>query len=97
MTVRTRRDGDSSVVIEVQDQGAGIPPHIRDRIFDPFFTTKPQGQGTGLGLSISHGIVAEHGGAISVESAPGAGTTFVVHLHAAPPEHACQLMKRHNA
>ncbi|HSU67685.1 MAG TPA: HAMP domain-containing sensor histidine kinase, partial [Tepidisphaeraceae bacterium] len=66
--------------IRVIDTGPGIPPHIREKIFDPFFTTKPQGQGTGLGLSISHGIVAEHGGRIDVESEPGKGATFIVWL-----------------
>jgi signal transduction histidine kinase len=82
--VRTRHV-DGGVQIEVADNGAGIDPAIRGRIFDPFFTTKPQGEGTGLGLSISHGIVADHGGRIDVESEPGAGTTFTVFLPLAPP------------
>jgi signal transduction histidine kinase len=84
VTVRTRtvRDG---VEIEICDTGCGIEPTIRDKIFDPFFTTKPQGQGTGLGLSISHGIVADHGGSIRVESTPGRGATFTVRLPGVPP------------
>ncbi len=66
--------------IHVIDNGHGIDPQIRDKIFDPFFTTKPPGQGTGLGLSISHGIVQDHGGRIEVESTPGRGAHFIVHL-----------------
>ena len=78
--VRTRSAPGNKVELEVADSGTGIPPEIRDKIFDPFFTTKPPGQGTGLGLSICHGIIADHGGSIRVESAVGKGTTFIVTL-----------------
>jgi len=67
--------------IRVSDTGAGIPEAIQGRIFDPFFTTKPVGKGTGQGLSIAHTVIVQkHGGTISFESAPGAGTTFLVQL-----------------
>jgi signal transduction histidine kinase len=75
----TSRRGDQ-VVIQVADNGPGIPPEILGRIWDPFFTTKEVGQGSGLGLSIVHGIVERHGGTIEVESQVGTGTTFTVTL-----------------
>lgn len=64
----------------VADTGSGIEPHVLERLFDPFFTTKEVGVGTGLGLSLVHGIVADLGGGIAVESRPGEGATFTVHL-----------------
>ncbi len=82
ITVRATVDEERRVVVEVGDNGAGIPAHIRSRIFDPFFTTKPVGVGSGLGLSICHGIVTALGGSISVESEAGQGTTFRVALPA---------------
>jgi signal transduction histidine kinase len=67
---------DNHVIVEITDNGPGIPEEIRSRIFEPFFTTKPPGKGTGLGLHISHDIVANrHHGQLKVESEPGK-TTF---------------------
>ena len=68
------------VVIEIEDTGSGIPSAILRRIFDPFFTTKAPGSGIGLGLSISHELVRAMNGEITVESTPGAGSTFRVAL-----------------
>jgi signal transduction histidine kinase len=81
---------DGRVVVEVEDNGVGIPPEVMPRIFDPFFTTKPVGQGTGLGLSICHGIARRSGGTIEVESAPGQGARFRVVLPAADAADAPQ-------
>jgi PAS domain S-box-containing protein len=72
------------VVISVSDTGHGIAPEHIDRIFEPFFTTKDVGKGTGLGLSTVHAIIREHGGFITVQSSPGHGATFRVHLPAQP-------------
>jgi two-component system cell cycle sensor histidine kinase/response regulator CckA len=75
-------DSKSAVIVEIEDTGAGMALDVKARIFEPFFTTKPIGIGTGLGLSICHGIVHGLGGSIDVESRPGEGTTFRVHLPA---------------
>ncbi len=76
----TTRAVDAYVVVEIADDGPGIPSDVVAPIFDPFFTTKPQGEGTGLGLSTCHAIVVDHhGGSIDVSSSPG-DTRFVVRL-----------------
>ncbi|HEV2387182.1 MAG TPA: ATP-binding protein [Candidatus Acidoferrales bacterium] len=79
LSLRTRHTP-ASVLLEVEDDGPGIPVELHSRIFEPFFTTKPVGVGTGLGLSIASGILQQHGGEIRVSSEPGAGATFVVEL-----------------
>jgi signal transduction histidine kinase len=78
--IRTWAD-DDHVVVEIGDDGGGIPDEIRHRIFEPFFTTKEVGKGTGQGLSLSRSLVIDrHGGSISVDSRPGEGTTFAIRL-----------------
>jgi signal transduction histidine kinase/FixJ family two-component response regulator len=84
--VRVRSfDEGEFVVVEIEDNGPGIPSEVVPRIFDSFFTTKPRGIGTGLGLPISLGIVRALGGQLSVDSRPGEGATFRVRLPAAEP------------
>jgi signal transduction histidine kinase/predicted CoA-binding protein len=79
IVIRTRRDG-GFVVVELHDNGPGIPPEIVGKVFDPFFTTKPPGKGTGMGLDISYKIIVDkHRGDIRVFSRPG-DTTFEVQL-----------------
>jgi signal transduction histidine kinase len=81
LVVRTWQDVDrESVVLEVNDDGPGIPDDVQPKIFDPFFTTKEVGKGTGLGLTVAYAIVQEHGGRIRLESRAGAGTSFYVEL-----------------
>ena len=75
-------DEDGEVLIEVADNGPGIPAHILPRIFEPFFTTKPVGVGTGLGLSICKNLVERMGGVMEVETSPE-GTLFRLRLHPA--------------
>ena len=86
VTIRTRRGRSlgAAVIAEVIDEGHGIPRAEVTKIFEPFYTTKAPGRGTGLGLSIVYSIVAEHGGRIEVDSAPGQGSTFRILLPAGP-------------
>jgi PAS domain S-box-containing protein len=78
---KTSFDSESKcTLIEVADNGKGIPQDILPKIFDPFFTTKPVNKGTGLGLSIAHGIIAEQGGTIEARSVSGKGTSFIIRI-----------------
>jgi two-component system cell cycle sensor histidine kinase/response regulator CckA len=92
------------LALEVSDTGCGITPEMQAKLFEPFFTTK--GAGRGLGLALIQGIVRAHGGAISLKSAPGQGTTFQVLLpctgkrtetHSEIPAAAAEKLKRHSA
>ena len=67
-------------LISVSDDGAGIPPELRDRVYEPFFTTKPVGKGTGLGLSITYSIVQKHGGTLDIRERDGGGTTMTIRI-----------------
>jgi signal transduction histidine kinase len=80
LTAATKDLGDR-VEIRIRDNGAGIPPEVKEKMFNPFFTTKPAGEGTGLGLSISHDIIVkQHAGRIEVDTRPGEFTEFRVVL-----------------
>ncbi|RLB12782.1 MAG: two-component sensor histidine kinase, partial [Deltaproteobacteria bacterium] len=81
LDITTRLEG-ANFIIEISDNGPGIPEANLEKIFDPFFTTKPVGKGTGLGLSICYGIIRKMGGEIEVRSTVGKGTTFVITLPA---------------
>jgi signal transduction histidine kinase len=81
LVVRTWHDADQeSVILEINDDGPGIPDDVQPKIFDPFFTTKEVGKGTGLGLTVAYAIVQEHGGRIRLESRPNVGASFYVEL-----------------
>ncbi len=83
ITIRTGAASDRTLVfLEVEDNGPGVPPELRERIFDPFFTTKDVGQGTGLGLSVVYALVKEHAGRIALEEPIGGGARFRIELPA---------------
>ena len=81
LSVSTAARPDGSVEIRIRDNGDGIPPAVKAKMFEPFFTTKPAGSGTGLGLSMTFDIIVQgHGGAIDVETEPGAFAEFIITL-----------------
>lgn len=83
LTVRTRKEN-GCAVIDIEDNGPGIPDDLKDKILVPFFTTKKGTEGTGLGLSITHDIIKAHGGRLDLKSKTGEGTTFSITI---PVEH----------
>jgi signal transduction histidine kinase/CheY-like chemotaxis protein len=94
LILRSWQDPDrDAVVLEVNDDGPGVPPDVQTKIFDPFFTTKAVGKGTGLGLTVAYAIAQEHGGQLSVKSGEGRGASFMLELpvsggHVRAPEPA---------
>jgi len=80
LTLTARREGTNEVVLSVADTGCGIDPEDQQHIFEPFYTKKEEGKGVGLGLAVAYGIVKRHHGRIELDSEPGMGTTFHVHL-----------------
>lgn len=81
LILRTWHEPDrDAVILEVSDDGPGVPEDVQQKIFDPFFTTKAVGKGTGLGLTVAYAIIQEHGGRIAVTSPPEGGAAFTVEL-----------------
>jgi PAS domain S-box-containing protein len=91
LVLRTWHDGEhNAVVLQVSDDGPGVPPDVRTKIFDPFFTTKEVGKGTGLGLTVAYAIVQEHGGSIRVDSPLTGGASFTVEFPVSSVEHTAR-------
>ena len=89
IVIRTWHDSARQVVVmEVNDDGPGVPDDVQGKIFDPFFTTKEVGKGTGLGLTVAYAIVQEHGGRIRLESKQGGGASFFVDFPVSPAKPA---------
>jgi len=78
--VKTQKTG-TTVTIEIEDNGPGIPDDMKDKILQPFFTTKKGTAGTGLGLSITNDIVKAHGGSLEIVTKPQKGSTFIISLN----------------
>ena len=79
VTLRCRQNGDGSTVLEVEDNGAGIPDDLNAKVFQDFFSSKGT-EGTGIGLLVVQKVAEEHGGTITFASQPGNGTTFTVRI-----------------
>jgi two-component system NtrC family sensor kinase len=84
IVLRTTRGARGGVVLEVEDDGPGIPEAARTKVFDPFYTTKPAGQGTGLGLWLVVNAVSSHGGTVDVSSSPSGGARFRLEFPGGP-------------
>ena len=102
LILRTWHEPDrDAVVLEVNDDGPGVPDEVQPRIFDPFFTTKDVGKGTGLGLTVAYAIVQEHGGRINLKSQQGGGASFFLELPAGDgplkPAQPAQIERPSNA
>lgn len=87
VTITTRAKG-GKLLVEIADNGPGVPADIVSRIFEPFFTTKAVGEGTGMGLAMSRGMIEEHGGKLAYSDARGGGAMFTVELPIAAPAHS---------
>ena len=83
-------------MLQVSDDGPGIPTDVKSKIFDPFFTTKETGKGTGLGLTVAYAIVQEHGGSIRVDSSPDGGASFTVELPVSAAESVSKPRRQAN-
>src|SRR5205807_1208723 len=95
LVVRSWQDADrETVILEINDDGPGIPEDVQPKIFDPFFTTKDVGKGTGLGLTVAYAIVQEHGGRIRLESRPNSGASFYVELPVTGGKHRPRPVSR---
>jgi two-component system NtrC family sensor kinase len=98
LVVRTWHDPtQEAVVLEINDDGPGIPDDLQPKIFDPFFTTKEVGQGTGLGLTVAYAIIQEHAGRIRLESRLGRGASFFVELPVGGAGHFPDVLTTRNA
>jgi signal transduction histidine kinase len=84
ITLRTWCASEHTIVLDVDDEGPGIPEDARTRVFDPFFTTKPAGQGTGLGLWLVYNAVTAHGGSIEASASPSGGARFQLRFPSGP-------------